>query len=136
VVPFTLRYEGDLRCTAVHGPSKTQLVTDAPKDNHGKGESFSPTDLMATGLATCMMTTMAILSKNDGVSLVGMQAQAEKHMTTTAPRRIAKIVVRLMMPAGIANDKRERLQRFAHQCPVALSLHPDVVQDISLVYPD
>ena len=136
MVSFCIQYNGDFRCTATHGPSNAHLATDAPKDNHGRGESFSPTDLAATSLATCMMTTMAIITRNDGIVLHGMQAEVEKHMTSTAPRRIAKIVVRIQMPTGITAEARARLERIAHQCPVALSLHPEVQQDVQLIYPD
>lgn len=136
MVPFTIRYQGQLRTQAVHGPSRTELVTDAPVDNCGRGESFSPTDLTATALATCAMTTMAIVAKRDGIELDGMSAEAEKHMTASAPRRIARIVTRIRMPAGVAPERRAVLERAARSCPVGLSLHSDVVQDISVIWPD
>jgi putative redox protein len=136
MVTFTITYDGALRCNAIHDPSQTRLVTDAPKDNHGRGEAFSPTDLAATSLATCMLTTMAIQTRNDGLALDGIRAEVEKHMTTTPPRRLARIVVRMAMPRGIPVAAREKLQKIAHACPVALSLHPDIAQDVSLVYPD
>jgi putative redox protein len=136
MVPFTIIYDGSLRCSATHGPSGTVLATDAPKDNHGRGESFSPTDLTATALATCIITTMAIQTRTENLRLEGIRAEVEKHMTTTPPRRVARIVVRLHMPRGIPVGARERLKTIAHSCPVALSLHPDVVQDLSFVYPD
>src|ERR1043165_880554 len=102
----------------------------------GGGPGFSPTDLAATSLASCIITTMAIQTRNDGLALEGIRAEVEKHMTTTPPRRLARIVVRLNMPAGIPAAARERLQKIAHGCPVALSLHPEVVQEVSFVYPD
>jgi putative redox protein len=136
MVTFTVTYDGALRCSATHGPSGTVLVTDAPKDNHGRGESFSPTDLVATSLATCVLTTMAILTRTEGLALEGIRAEVEKHMTTTPPRRIARLVVRLHMPRGIPATARAKLEKIAHACPVALSLHPDITQEISLVYPD
>ncbi len=136
MVTFTITYDGALRCSALHDSSGTRLVTDAPKDNHGRGESFSPTDLAATALATCMLTTMAIQTRNDGLALEGIRAEVEKHMTITPPRRIARIVVRMAMPRGIPSAAREKLRTIAHACPVALSLHPDVVQDVSFTYPD
>lgn len=136
MVTFTITYDGSLRCSAIHGPSGTRIATDAPKDNHGRGEAFSPTDLTATSLATCMITTMAIQTRKDGVALEGIRAEVEKHMTTTPPRRLAQVVVRLYMPTGIPVSAREKLQKIAHVCPVALSLHPEVVQDVSFVYPD
>jgi putative redox protein len=136
MVPFSILYEGEFHCTATHGPSATQIDTDAPKDNHGRGAAFSPTDLTATSLATCMMTTMAILTRTEPIPLTGMRAEVEKHMTTVAPRRIAKIVVNLSMPVGIASEARLRLKEIAHKCPVALSLHPEVEQVVNFHYPD
>ncbi len=136
MVSFSVIYEGNFHCSATHGPSKSTIATDAPKDNHGRGETFSPTDLATTALGTCMMTTIAILTRTDNIPLTGMRAEVEKHMTSTAPRRIAKMVVTLHMPAGIAADARPRLKEIAHNCPVALSLHPDVQQVITFHYPD
>ncbi len=136
MVTFTITYDGGMRCRATHGPSGTVIATDAPKDNHGRGEAFSPTDLTATALATCILTTMAIQTRTDGLALEGIRAEVEKHMTTTPPRRIARLVVRLHMPHGIPAAAREKLVKIAHSCPVALSLHPDVVQELSFVYPD
>ena len=136
MVTFTISYDGELRCSATPGPSHTVITTDAPKDNHGRGETFSPTDLTATAFATCIMTTIAIQTRNDGITLNGSRAQVEKHMTTTPPRRIARLVARFTMPAGIPTQAREKITQIAHACPVALSLHPDVVQEINFTYPD
>ena len=136
MVTFTISYDGELRCSATHGPSHTVIATDAPKDNHGRGETFSPTDLTATAFATCIMTTIAIQTRNDGITLNGSRAQVEKHMTTTPPRRIARLVARFTMPAGIPTQAREKITQIAHACPVALSLHPDVIQEINFTYPD
>ncbi|MCK6489496.1 MAG: OsmC family protein [Planctomycetes bacterium] len=130
MVPIHVAYQGQLRNRAVHGPSRVELVTDAPTDNQGRGESFSPTDLVATGLATCLMTIMGIVARRDGYDLDGMSAEVEKHMSAAPPRRIARIVVRLRMPAGIAADRRVALERAARSCPVALSLHPELVQEL------
>jgi len=136
MVPFTLTYRGELRCELTHGPSKATIITDAPVDNHGKGESFSPTDLVASGLGVCMATVMGITATRAGVRLDGLTAQIEKHMTSAPPRRIARIVVRFAMPAGIPAQTRPVLEKAAHTCPVALSLHPEVVQDVSFGYAD
>ncbi len=136
MTPFTVTYRGDLRCGAIHGPSGAQLVTDAPTDNHGRGQSFSPTDLIATGLGTCMMTIMGINARKDGTVLEGSTVHVEKHMTTSPPRRINRIVVRFAMAAGISTARRASLEQAAHTCPVALSLHPEIVQDVSFSYPD
>ena len=130
MVAQSIRYLGTLRCEATHGPSGRVVVTDAPVDNHGKGESHSPTDLVCTALATCMLTTAGIVAQRDGVALDGATATVEKHMTTTQPRKIARIVVRLVFPASVAADYRSKLEKAAHACPVALSLHPEVVQDV------
>src|ERR1043165_391833 len=135
-VQIDVAYQGELRTQATHGPSKNTLLTDAPVDNCGKGESFSPTDLVATALGTCILTTIGIVAQRDGLVLDGATAAVEKHMTTAPPRRIARLVVRLAFPAGVPAAPRAKLEKAAHSCPVALSLHPDVVQDIAFAYPD
>jgi len=134
MVTFTITYQGDLRCRVVHDPSGTVLVSDAPLDNQGRGESFSPTDLVASGLGCCMTTIMGIVARGDGIALAGAVLRVEKHMTTTAPRKIARLVVAFSMPAGIRADDRAKLERAAHTCPVALSLHPDIVVQASFSY--
>lgn len=133
MVEFSVRYEGDLRCSATHGPSQAHLATDAPADNMGRGESFSPTDLTATSLASCMLTTMAIGAKKNGlaIDLAGAGARVIKHMTATPPRRIAKIEVALEIPVPSDHPDRARLEEFALQCPVALSLHPEVEKAVT-----
>ncbi len=135
MIPIAITYQGQLRCQATHGPSRSTLITDAPTDNHGRGESFSPTDLVATGLGVCMSTIMGIVAERDGIPLAGMQVEVEKHMSA-APRRIARIVVRFVMPRGLATDQRQKLERAAHTCPVALSLAADIHQEVSFNYPD
>jgi putative redox protein len=136
MVSFSITYRGDLRCEAVHGPSGVRLVTDAPVDNQGKGESFSPTDLVATAYGTCMSTIMGIVARREGIALEGMRIEVEKHMTPALPRRIARLVLRFAMPGGIARDARGKLEAASRTCPVALSLHPDVQVEISFAYPD
>lgn len=126
-VKISCEYLGDLRVRATHGPSGNQLLTDAPVDNQGKGEAFSPTDLAATALATCILTILGIQARNLGLDFCGVRVDAEKHMTTVAPRRIARLDVHITMPAGIPEDIRARLIRAAEACPVKQSLHPDVV---------
>ena len=123
---------GDLRVRATHGPSGVELITDAPVDNQGKGESFSPTDLAATALASCILTILGIQAKSLGADFRGARIEVEKHMTTVAPRRIARLDVHITMPAGIPEDTRARLIRAAEACPVKQSLHPDV--EIALVW--
>lgn len=136
MVPQSFSYIGQLRCKATHGPSKTELITDAPTDNHGRGESFSPTDLVVTALATCQITTIGIAVEKEGINLDGTKVYAEKHMSTDPPRRIMKIVVRLDFPAGISKSQRGRIERIAQTCPVAKSIHPDIQVDQAFNYPD
>ena len=110
-------------------------LTDAPVDNQGKGESFSPTDLAATALATCMGTIMAIQGRTLGLELKGMRLAVEKHMSAQSPRRIARLVLRVEMPAGIPAEARVRLERAAAACPVHHSLHPDIVTEVRWDWP-
>jgi putative redox protein len=126
MVKVTSTYEGGLRCRAVHGPSGTTLVTDAPVDNHGKGESFSPTDLVATALGACMMTIMGIVAERHGLDLTGMTAETEKLMTSAPPRRIASLRTRLTIPLPADHPQRQLLEQAAHTCPVHKSLHPEI----------
>lgn len=130
-VRIDCEYLGDLRVHAIHAPSGTVLHTDAPIDNHGKGESFSPTDLVATALLACMGTIMGIQGRTLGIELKGMRLSVEKHMTTQPPRRIARLVVRIDMPAGVPVDARQKLERAAAACPVHHSLHPDIVTEVT-----
>ena len=124
-VKITCDYLGDLRVRATHGPSGTELVPDAPVDNHGKGESFSPTDLAATALASCILTILGIQARAAGLDFRGMRIDVEKYMTAQPPRRIARLDVVIHMPAGIAAELRPRLVRAAEACPVKQSLHPE-----------
>jgi putative redox protein len=134
MVKLSSTYEGGLRCRAVHGPSGTALVTDAPTDNHGKGESFSPTDLVATALGACMMTVMGIVAERHGVDLTGMTAETEKVMTAQPPRRIASLRTRLVIPLPADHPHRERLETAAQACPVHASLHPEIDAAIEFVW--
>ena len=136
MVPQSLMYIGELRCRATHGPSKVELVTDAPTDNQGRGESFSPTDLVITAMASCQVTTMGIVAQRDNVALDGTKVYAEKHMSTEGPRRIVRIVIRIDFPAGISREYRAKLENTARTCPVARSLHPDILVDQTVLYPD
>lgn len=126
VVNITCEYLGDLRVRATHGPSGHVLVTDAPVDNQGKGDGFSPTDLAATAMATCFLTILGINARNTGLDLAGARATIAKHMTTMPPRRLARLDVEIAMPPGVPPEARERLVRAAEACPVKQSLHPDV----------
>ena len=134
MVRITSTYEGGLRCRAVHGPSGTTLTTDAPVDNHGKGESFSPTDLVATALGACMMTVMGIVAERHGVDLAGMRAETVKEMTTAPPRRIAALRTTLTIPLPADHPQRQLLEQAAHACPVHKSLHPEIDAAIEFVW--
>ena len=124
---MTASYDGQLHCTAHHGPSGQSLETDAPVDNKGRGESFSPTDLVVTALITCIATTLAIRAETLGVELKGMTLAAEKIMSDSAPRRIVEIPVRLTLPPGLPEESRKILLKDAEKCPVSRSLHPDIL---------
>ena len=132
MVEMRLYYEGGLHTRAQHGPSGATLATDAPVDNRGKGEAFSPTDLLATSLASCMLTTMAIRGESDGWRIDGATARVEKHMALEPRRRIGRVVVELGMPAGVPAPARGPLEQAARGCPVASSLGPQVEIDLSI----
>lgn len=119
---ITSRYDGALRCRASHGPSGSTLETDAPTDNQGQGERFSPTDLVATALSTCILTIMGIVAERHGWSLEGASARVEKTMSAEPPRRIALLEVWITLPEGLGDQQRSVLKRAAEQCPVKLSL--------------
>src|SRR5471030_1233620 len=118
MVKINGEYQGDLHCTATHGPSGAALMTDAPKDNQGRGEAFSPTDLVATAFATCIATTMAIAARPHGVDLAGLRYEVTKEMSTDAPRRISRLAVRLTMPPAARLAPAGLLEKAAHACPV------------------
>ena len=133
MVTITARYEGDLCCTAIHGPSTAHLQTDAPKDNEGLGRFFSPTDLVATALGTCILTTMGIVARRHGIVLEGATVRVEKHMNDN-PRRIGRLPVELSVPGTFADDHKKILERAAHGCPVHKSLHPDIDAPITITW--
>ena len=126
MVKVSINYEGGLRCAATHAPSGKTVVTDAPVDNHGKGESFSPTDLVATALGTCMATIMGIVAERHGIALAGMKIEVAKEMSTDAPRRIARLTTIIDVPLPEDHPQREMLERAALTCPVHQSLHPEI----------
>lgn len=131
---YTLTYNGDLRTTMTHVASGSEVITDAPVDNHGKGAAFSPTDLTSAALASCMMTMVGIKARDLGVAIRGMEARVEKVMGS-GPRRIVRIAVELVMDVPEADERvRTILERTARTCPVAQSLHPDVDQAVCLVW--
>ncbi|MFZ4057635.1 MAG: OsmC family protein [Ferruginibacter sp.] len=128
----TILYEGNLHCNAVHVQSNSSIETDAPTDNRGKGERFSPTDLLCTSLATCMITTMALKATDMGIELKGATADIQKHMESN-PRRIAKIEVHVKFNGLADLDEKSKiiLQNTGDHCPVIKSLHPDMEVDIT-----
>ncbi|MFM8581636.1 MAG: OsmC family protein [Planctomycetaceae bacterium] len=137
-VEVDVLYQGELRCRATHGPSGDQLTTDAPVDNHGKGESFSPTDLVATALGACSLTIMGIVAQRNGLDIEGAKAHVTKEMATQPVRRIGALKVTITIPAEkaakLSADDRKKLQEGALHCPVHKSLHPDIAAPIEFVY--
>ncbi len=126
MVEAMIRYEGGLHCAAVHGPSQSLLETDAPVDNLGRGERFSPTDLIGTALATCVATTMAMVGDRLGIDLVGLTVRVRKHMSADPPRRIARLEMEIAVPVAADHPQQARLIAAAQGCPVRRSLHPEV----------
>jgi putative redox protein len=135
MVRITGEYQGQLHCTARHEPSGNTLVTDAPKDNQGRGEAFSPTDLVATAFGTCVATTMAIAARKHGVDLDGFRYEVTKEMSTDAPRRISRLTLHVWLPANQHKVARDILERAAHGCPVHHSLAPGVEKLITFHEP-
>ncbi|GAB2807363.1 OsmC family protein [Ferruginibacter profundus] len=127
----TVLYKGDLRCECTHLQSGTVIETDAPTDNRGKGERFSPTDTVCVALATCIITTMGIKANDMHIDLAGTNIHVTKHMIAD-PRRIGRIDVILNFPATLQLDEKDRtvLQKVGDNCPVAKSLHPDLAVNI------
>lgn len=134
MVQIETRYRGDLHCKAEHLPSGNTLVTDAPKDNRGRGEAFSPTDLIATSLGTCIATILGIQAEDLGLDLEGLRVTVEKHMTA-GPRRIERLPTHVWMPVALDEETRQRLERAGRGCPVHHSLHPDIDAPIVFHWP-
>lgn len=129
-----ITYIGNLRTTSVHLKSGIEIITDAPVDNQGKGEAFSPTDLLATSLGNCMLTIVGIAAKTHGFNIEGTTAEITKIMGEN-PRRVTEILVNLQFPSTNYSDKeKEIIERAARTCPVAHSLHPDIKQEITFVF--
>ena len=127
-------YQGNLRTEAVHLKSGNTIITDAPTDNHGRGEAFSPTDLTCASLGSCMMTIIGIRAQKHSISLEGLTADITKHMSSQ-PRKIAKIEVALRLESTDATEEQlEMLKEAARTCPVALSLNPDIEQVVSFTF--
>ena len=133
MVKMTATYTGGLHCELTHGPSGSKLETDAPKDNMGKGERFSPTDLTGAALLSCILTTMAIHAERDGVSLTGAHGEVSKEMTA-APRRVGSLKVKLVLPKSIPSDYRAKIEQIGRTCPVGRSLREDLEAPIEFTY--
>jgi uncharacterized OsmC-like protein len=131
----TARYTGHLRTEATHTASSNVIFTDAPIDNHGRGEGFSPTDLVSTALGSCMMTIMGIVAQRSGLDLASATFAVTKHMTSD-PRRISQIDVDFRLPSALSAKDRVVLENAARTCPVALSLSPDIKQQVQFTYED
>ncbi|MCS6771168.1 MAG: OsmC family protein [Kiritimatiellae bacterium] len=134
-VEVMVEYEGNLRCRAFHGPSGTRIETDAPVDNFGKGERFSPTDLVATALASCIVTTIGILAQRKGWDVSGMRAKVVKEMSREGPRRIARLPVELWIPASLPPEARQQIEHAARACPVHKSIHPEIEAPVTIHWP-
>ena len=128
-------YEGELRCRLTHGPSGQQLTTDAPVDNHGKGEAFSPTDLIAAALGSCLLTVMGIAAARHQIDLTGTTVRVLKEMVTQPVRRIGRLAATITFPRAYPDEQRTLLERAALACPVHHSLHADVDAPVEFVYP-
>ncbi len=134
MVKISIRYTGELHCAAMHEPSRAELATDAPVDNNGKGESFSPTDLVATALGTCMATVMAIAAQRHNVELKGMTVSITKEMSKDMPRRIVRLASEMRIPLSADHPQRQLLEAAALGCPVHHSLHPEIEKPVNFVW--
>ncbi len=134
MVNITIRYTGELHCVATHEPSHSDLATDAPVDNNGKGEAFSPTDLVATALGTCMATVMAIAAQRHQVELNGTTVAISKEMSKDMPRRIVRLASEIHVPLPEDHPQRELLEHAALGCPVHHSLHPDIDKPVNFIW--
>ncbi|OWP61611.1 osmotically inducible protein OsmC [Hymenobacter amundsenii] len=129
----TARYAGHLRTETTHSASGNTILTDAPIDNHGRGEAFSPTDLVCSALGSCMMTIVGIVADRHGLDLTGVTWEVTKHMVAD-PRRIGQIDITFRLPASLPQKERTLLENAAYTCPVALSLNPEIKQQVQFIY--
>lgn len=136
MVHSNIVYKGSLRCEATHGPSGQTIFTDAPKDNMGKGEAFSPTDLVGAALGACMLTIIGIVGKKSNIAVDDAKAHVTKEMTTEGVRRIKKLAVTITFPKNYSDKEKKLLENAALTCPVHKSLHPDVESPVQFVYPN
>ena len=133
MVKMSITYVGQKHCELTHGPSGSKIETDAPKDNQGLGEKFSPTDLVGAALGSCILTTMAINAEKEGLSIVGAKCQVGKEMITQ-PRKIGTLSVSITLPAKLKPEDRVKMEKIAASCPVTQSLHPDLKIPMSFIY--
>jgi putative redox protein len=133
MVSMDIVYQGEKHCLLTHQPSSSTIETDAPKDNQGRGERFSPTDLLGAALGSCILTTIAILSEKEGIPAHPMSAQVEKVMANQ-PRRIESLKVKLHLSALLSPEQRKRAEEIAHTCPVHRGLHPDIKIPMEFLY--
>ena len=133
MVQMSIVYEGEKHCLLTHGPSQVKIATDAPKDNHGRVESFSPTDLCSASLGACILTVMSITAEQRSLSLVGARVDVQKEMSSQ-PRRIKKLTVNVQLPKSLSKEERFFFEDIALNCPVKLSLNPEIELPISFEY--
>jgi len=136
MVSIKVLYEGHLHTMITHTETGQTLHTDAPKDHHGEGKTFSPTDLLGASLASCIATLMAMQAQKEKLDLTSMSIDLTKTMTSQGPRRIANLVLKIHMPVQLGKEVMERLERAAKNCPVWLSLHPDIQKEITFLGPE
>lgn len=136
MVKISIDYTGDLHCATRHGPSGATVQTDAPVDNQGRGESFSPTDLVANALGSCMATTMAIFAKRSNIELKGLRIEVQKIMSSEGPRRIAKLPAEVWMPIPKSSDHEDVIENAGRNCPVIRSLNPGIETPITFHWAD
>ena len=135
MVRMSATYMGEKHCEIKHEPSGSMIETDAPRDNQGRGERFSPTDLVGAALGSCILTTMAIMAEKNGISFVGASAGFSKEMNAQ-PRQIQRLPVEVRMPKGLSPEDRKRLEAAARACPVHRSLNAEIEAPITFVYVD
>lgn len=135
-VEVNVVYNGNLRCSATHTPSSSTIITDAPTDNGGKGEAFSPTDLVAAAVGTCIMTIMGIIAKGSEMDLTGMQIKVQKEMAAKPSRRIGRLTTTVLFPKGLnlSDTEKRKLEKTVEMCPVKQSLHPEVMVEAKFIY--
>lgn len=134
MVKSTAIYQGELHCEITHAPSGKSIETDAPVDNKGKGQAFSPTDLVGAALSSCVLTTMAIVCERDGVEFKNAKAEVEKVMVDTPKRQIGELRLKITLPNSIPQDYRKKLEHIAHACPVKRSLREDLQVPVEFTY--